>query len=431
MSDTQSGQMAEIAPSDNVADGVPEGGPAKTADRIGSLDFIRGLAVMGILWANIVAFGHPSLAYFFPDALPQGGTASDEWVWLFQYTFVDGKFRGLFTLLFGAGLYLFMQRVWERGGGVSIQARRLFWLALFGLTHFFFIWFGDILFTYALAGFLALLFIGTKARTQFIWACIIYAIGALFFTGGLYFQAFVVANPGFDAEMVALAQAEYENALVSADAARAAYQGSYGEIVAYNFTANATKLAFYPFIAVLESLPLMLLGMAFFRWGLFEQSWDRVKAVRWAWIAVAVSALWSAYLGWGVMQDGFPFTGTSYVFNGAGHVARLPMVIGLVVLLAYWAPTAAQSSLGERVIAAGRVAFTNYIGTSVLMMFVFQGWALGLFGQLSRIELLVPMLAAWIIMLAWSKPWLDRFRYGPLEWLWRCLTYGKLFPMRR
>jgi uncharacterized protein len=77
------------------------------------------------------------------------------------------------------------------------------------------------------------------------------------------------------------------------------------------------------------------------------------------------------------------------------------------------------------------MAFSNYLGTSILMMFVFHGWALGLFGELGRLELLGVVLATWAAMLAWSPAWLARFRYGPLEWLWRCLTYGKLFPLIR
>ena len=81
--------------------------------------------------------------------------------------------------------------------------------------------------------------------------------------------------------------------------------------------------------------------------------------------------------------------------------------------------------------AAGRAAFTNYLGTSVVMMLVFEGWAGGLFGELTRPGLYVVVAAAWVLMLAWSKPWLARFRYGPLEWLWRSLTYGRIMPLRR
>src|SRR5690606_1271328 len=130
------------------------------------LDFVRGVAVLGILFPNVVAHGYPFLAYFWPEALAGGATPLDRAIWLFQFVFVDGKFRGLFTLLFGAGIYLFMERAWARGATRWLQARRLFWLALFGLAHFYLIWFGDILFAYAVSGFAVLAMIGWEARTQ-------------------------------------------------------------------------------------------------------------------------------------------------------------------------------------------------------------------------------------------------------------------------
>jgi uncharacterized protein len=106
------------------------------------------------------------------------------------------------------------------------------------------------------------------------------------------------------------------------------------------------------------------------------------------------------------------------------------MTLGLAALLVEYSRTA-TGWLSERVRAAGRAAFTNYLGTSIVMMVVFQGWGLGLFGQLNRPALYLVTGLAWALMLLWSKPWLDRFRYGPLEWLWRCLTYRRLFPLRK
>jgi uncharacterized protein len=106
------------------------------------------------------------------------------------------------------------------------------------------------------------------------------------------------------------------------------------------------------------------------------------------------------------------------------------MVLGIMALLAVYGP-GWKGWLAQRFAAAGRAAFTNYLGTSILMLLVFHGWALGLFGELNRPQLYLVVLSAWIVMLAWSKPWLERYRYGPLEWLWRCLTYGKMFPLKR
>ena len=101
-------------------------------------------------------------------------------------------------------------------------------------------------------------------------------------------------------------------------------------------------------------------------------------------------------------------------------------IAALIILL-----TRRGGALVERIAAAGRAAFTNYLGTSILMTALFYGWGLGLYGTLSRIELWMPVVAMWALMLLWSKPWLDRFRYGPFEWLWRSLARGRLEPMRK
>jgi uncharacterized protein len=95
------------------------------------------------------------------------------------------------------------------------------------------------------------------------------------------------------------------------------------------------------------------------------------------------------------------------------------------------APALLRSGVGRRIAATGRAAFSNYIGTSLVMALVFQGWGLGLFGQLDKVERLLPLFSVWALMLVWSPAWLARFRYGPLEWLWRCLTYWQRFPLRR
>src|SRR5690606_32628768 len=170
----------EPAPGDAAPDR-----PVASDERIVSLDFIRGIAVLGILFANITAFGHPMLAYFWPAALPGGGTEADGWVWLFQFVFVDGKFRGLFTLLFGAGMYLFMERVWARGGSQGVQGRRLFWLMLFGLAHFYLLFVGDILFLYAVSGFAALVALRWAAGTQLWVGLLWYVAGSMAFAGAL------------------------------------------------------------------------------------------------------------------------------------------------------------------------------------------------------------------------------------------------------
>jgi uncharacterized protein len=417
-----------------LATGTPDQ-PVGGSERIVSLDFIRGIAVLGILFANITAFGHPMIAYFWPDALPSGGGASDRWIWLFQFVFVDGKFRGLFTLLFGAGMYLFMERAWARGQTRRLQARRLFWLMLFGAAHFFLLFIGDILFLYSVSGFVMLAMLRWTARTQFWIGLVWYLLGSLAFTAAIGSQAVLEGLPEVRAQAGDAWQqieAGWQDQLDSARAESEVVRGgSYADVVTYRVVEQSSQLALYAMIAVFETIPLMLLGMALLRFGLFEAALDHRKMRRWGWIGFAGGALASLALGWWALARDFPPFLTQFVFNGPSAFPRLAMVLGLASLLALWAPGAARGWLGGRFVAAGRMAFSNYLGTSVLMVLVFQGWAGGLYGELGRAGLLVVVVLAWVLMLAWSKPWLERFRYGPLEWLWRCLTYWKLFPLRR
>ena len=409
--------------------------PVGSGERIVALDFIRGIAVLGILFPNIVAYANPILAYFWPEGLPGGATDFDKATWLFQLVLIDGKFRGLFTLLFGAGMMLFSERVWARGGTRRLQARRLFWLMSFGLAHFFLLWTGDILFMYAISGFAALAMLTWQARTQLRFGIAWYLAGALLLTVLLGGWAAVdnvprvgVADPVRYEEMEK-ARAEMVEGAEKETAAMAG--GSYGEVLSFRVREESSGLGQAGFIALVETIPLMLIGMGLYRMGLFERRFDRQKMRRWGWIGLVGGAVLTVPLGLLVMRAEYPLMLTQFAFVGPTSFLHLPMVLGLAALLSLWAPKAAQSWVGQRFVAAGRMAFSNYIGTSAVMMLVFQGWAGGLYGQFHRDELLGFVLLAWVLMLGWSKWWLDRFRYGPLEWLWRCLTYWRLFPLRR
>jgi uncharacterized protein len=411
--------------------------PIRGAERLVTLDLIRGLAVLGILFANITAFGQPYMAYFWPPALADPATAGDKLVWLFQAIFVDNKFRGLFSLLFGAGIYLFMDRAWARGRGSELQFRRLAILLVFGLVHYFLIWRGDILTVYAVSGMLALFMLHWSARKQLVIGLVLYAFGLLAMITMMGSNLAAASSPEIaaqldDATRAQLAQAP-RDALEGAREEVVLYrEGSYPEIIAKTVTEDAGQLVQEVLLVVpTETLALVLIGMALFRMGLFSGGMDRARMRRWGWTGVIFGALVTVPIALVPYRADFPFFLTMFVFNGLLRVGQLPMVLGLAALLALWAPGAAQGWLGSRFAAAGRMAFSNYLGTSVLMMLVFHGWALGFFGEFNRVELFGLVAATWVLMLAWSKPWLERFRYGPLEWLWRCLTYGKLFPLRR
>ena len=418
---------------DNQAERRIEPISATGQQRLTSLDFTRGIAVMGILVANIVAFGQPDIAYTWPDGFLTGHGPLSDWLWVGQFTLVDGKMRGLFALLFGAGMILFLDRAWAAGKGRWLQARRLVWLFAFGYAHFLLLSTGDILRLYAACGLVALLCVKWKPKTQLWVGIAIYLLGAVKDTvvwGRVYAAAsgqLGSASDGMTAmagEMrdAAIADGRIETALIRA--------GDYGGWVSHNFVEHGGHPILSSFQNGLETFPLLLIGMALYRLGLFDGRLDPKRQARWGWIGVIVGLAGTLAIALWNYAEGLSFAGATWSFDGTSKFPGLPMVVGLAALLALWGPRA-TGWLGTRVSAAGRMAFSNYLGTSILMLFVFHGFGLGLFGELTRPALYGVVLVTWAIMLAWSPAWLARFRFGPFEWLWRCLTYMRIFPIRQ
>lgn len=390
-------------------------------DRLVSLDVVRGIAVLGILAANIIGMGQPMVAYGWPDAfLVPPGPFSD-WLWGLQLVFVDGKFRGLFTLLFGAGLVLFQRGAERRAPGSGLLAKRLGWLALFGFLHWALLWRGDILLTYAVAGFIALPFLAWPAQKQFALGLAAYLVGALMLLAlALGMLAFDPAGWGAIAALD-IADGEREAAIMAS--------GGYAGWIAHSFGHHLEDLWLSVAWALFETLPLMLIGMSLVSAGLFDGGLEPGRQLRWGLGLWLVGTAATVVIAITAMRGGIAYQ-DSIATPSWNAFPALASSLGLMALLSLWGREA-TGWLAHRITDTGRCAFTNYIGASALALMVFSGWGLGLFGQLARIELYGVMLVFWAIMLAWPGWWLQRFRYGPLEWLWRCLTYGQRLPLRR
>lgn len=409
--------------------------PAAGRERIESLDFIRGIAVMGIVLANIVIFGQPITAAMWPGGFIGADDDPGGWLWIAQFVVIDGKMRGLFTLLFGAGVMLFMERAWARGAARWLQARRLGWLLAFGLLHYFLLWQGDILTVYALCGLIVLACVRWDVQMQVVAALVLYVAGALLWTALFYYFYLLAETPLGDSAAMAEARSGVmlaKSAPVADAAAETALMqnGSWLANVSHRLEEHRFGWLTVLWQVAWETIPLMLLGMALYRAGLFDGRMDPRRQRRWGWIGLLGGGAATLLLALWVQARGFTYFSTMFAFLGPSMLTRLPMILGLAALLALLAP-GANGWLGQRVVAAGRMAFSNYLGTSFVMLFVFSGWALDLFGRLGRPQLYLVALLSWALMLAWSRPWLARFRYGPLEWAWRCLTYGRLVPLRR
>lgn len=406
--------------------------------RIESLDAIRGVAVMGILAMNIVAFALPFPAYLNPAAGGQPGTA-DLWTWAFNFVFVDSKMRGLFSLLFGASTLLVIERATAGGrGAASAHYPRMAWLFLFGLVHYYLIWFGDILTLYAACGVLLFLFRRLSVRALLIWAAFFLAIG-MAWTVAVWAMFHAAQQGSLPPEaMTGMAEGlEQMNRDMGANSPGyaediARFTGSYASIVAYR---TGAEMVAAPFIQILQSfgetMGIMLIGMALFKARMLTGEWDAARYRRWALICFALSA---PALAWLVRYqiahdfDAIAIFGSSLSFSMPFDIV---MTVGWAALIMLLIKTAASDAVRARLAATGRMAFTNYLTTSIVMTTIFYGYGLGLFGSVGRTALYLFCFGMWAAMLLWSKPWLERFHYGPLEWLWRSLSRWKLQPMKR
>jgi uncharacterized protein len=404
--------------------------------RILTLDIARGVAVMGILTMNIVGFGLPFQAYMNPAALGPPSTA-DTISWALSFVLIDGKMRGLFSFLFGASILLVIQRAEVSGrSGASIHYRRMGWLLVLGLLHFYLIWFGDILVGYALIGMIAYVFRNKEPQKLIAWACGLLLVQFIIFAGmtaGTMLMADQAAAPGAPAETVrqwqglqrmfgSLGGAELKKGL-------ALFRGSYAEIVTHRLTEQASK----PFSGLpmfgWETLAYMLLGMAALKSAFLTGDWADRDYRRVVLIGFGIGIPAYALIAWAYARSGFALPMT-FAYVMAATVPFRPLMIlataSLIILL-----TRDGGAWTARIAAAGRAAFTNYLGTSILLTTLFYGYGFGLFGMFGRAELWLVVITMWALMLAWSKPWLDRYHYGPFEWLWRTLARWEVQPLRK
>jgi uncharacterized protein len=400
-----------------------------------SLDAMRGFAVMGILAMNIIGFAMPEWAYITPAAYGTD-TLADQIAWAFSFIFIDGKMRGLFSLLFGASMMLIIDRATAKGeSAAQVHYRRMAWLALFGLAHYFFIWFGDILFLYAIIGMIAFGFRDWPPAKLIKVAFIIFAVGLALWGaqfGGLQAFQYFATRPDASADMARQFRALMDGADLAFNIAPdlALHRGSYVAI-----TVDKLDEWSAPLILVVQSvgetLPLMMIGMAMQKSGFMTGDWDAADYRRWVMRMVPAGLLLTAALAVWIVAVDFDRITALAVFYVWGAIPRLMLTIGYAAVLILRIGHYRNHPMLARVAAAGRAAFSNYLGTSIIMTTIFYGYGFGLFGHFGRAGLWLFVLGAWAVMLLWSKPWLMKFHYGPLEWLWRSLARGKMQAMRR
>ena len=399
------------------------------SERIPSLDLIRGIAVMGILLANLPAFAFPEAAYFSP--LAAGGTSlADRIAWYLNFVLVEGRMRGLFSFLFGASLLLVVSRARAAGlSDLAVHVRRMAALFAIGFAHLYLVWWGDILTHYALVGLVAFLFTRSDTRTLILWACGFLLLAFLYGLGG--YQALLDSAPRDSPQQVAtwndFARGFGVPAATDLQAEIAAMRGGWLDQVRWRWIHAHNPFSFVLLIGP-QTLSAMLFGMAAFRSGMLSGEWDRPRLGRWALIGLGLSFAAYAIIGLETLASGFDQRSVYFGSIVASEPFRMLGVAGYAAF--FMLAMRPGGWLTTRLASVGRTAFSNYLGTSILVTAIFYGWGLGQFAHWPRATIYLVAPLTWGIMLIWSKPWLDRFAYGPLEWLWRSLARSRLQPMR-
>ena len=403
-------------------------GPVAESERIASLDVLRGFALLGILVMNIQSFAMVGVVYDNPTAY-RNPTGANLVVWFLSHVLADQKFISIFSMLFGAGIVLMSQRAESSGTKpVPLHYRRMGWMILFGLLHAYLLWYGDILYAYGMCGLFVYLFRRKSPQTLVSWALVLAAIGSLIAVGlGVFWLPHL--SPHARADFI---QDNWLPSPQDINEELAAYRGSWIAQMSDRVpTAFYIETSLFLRLYVWKTSSLMLLGMALFKLGAFQARWSRgrylslVGAGLFVGIPVTIFGVVQDFAKHWDVQYSF-YLGEQYNYWGSYLIA-----LGWTGLIMLWCQSSRAPALQERMAAAGRMAFTNYILQTVICITIFYGTGFGYFERVPRTGQILIVFAIYAAQLAIAPLWLRHFRFGPLEWLWRSLTYGKRQPFRR
>lgn len=391
--------------------------------RIQTLDVLRGVAVLGILAVNAAAFALPMDAAMAPEQSPfplVGASAVTHWL---VEVFFHQKFVTLFSMLFGVSIFLVGG---ERGDETRerVLRRRLLWLALFGLIHGLAFWYGDILLLYAWSGLFVMLMRSMSARSL-----ILFGAAATLALATLQAATMWMTVNGPALLVDALSDESLSLAEGAVSASIAAYHsgwpaGLIENLKAWGFLQSASLFGY-----VFATVPLMMLGLGLFKAGFFH---GRLPT-RLYLAMVAVGGVVMTLLGLLEWREIMAGPGVQATHGWVEVVAAYPVFITLAYASALILLTSRGVGWVRRVFApVGQMAFTNYLSQTLIMSSLFyMPWGPRLMGQVDYPGQWGIVISVWALQLIWSPLWLSRFRMGPLEWLWRRLSYGHDLPLRR
>lgn len=398
--------------------------PTSPQERIEAMDVLRGFALFGVFAVNMLFFAFP----FQQSMMRPWPEAPQPWFQGFLMLFLQGKFYCLFSFLFGMGFAEQVDRLQARGEeGGRLYRRRLLWLLLIGLGHGLLIWMGDILFMYALLGFLLLLFRKRQPKTMLWWAFGLLAFSTLLFAGIFGLMKLGQSIPQAAAQMEAAARKqETDMAKAVLDSLRIYGQGPYLDLVRLRakelFGNYAMTLSIAP-----QIMAMFLLGAWTSRKGVLKDPTQHrgliTKVLGFGLVFGLAGNAFNLWCG----RKGMPGPGSPlFILGMSVYIFAAP-----ALTLAYAAILVRLvSGSGARWVKSlawnGRMALTNYLMHSLIFTFIFYHFGLGLFGKVTPLQTFFMALTLWLIQIPLSKAWLSSHAMGPAEFIWRRLTYGRI-----
>ncbi|NBB18457.1 DUF418 domain-containing protein [Runella sp. CRIBMP] len=429
--------------------------PVSESNRIKTIDMLRGFALLGILLMNIPGF---SMADYSFEIFKNDPDNPNFWLYQFIGIFFEGKMRAMFGMVFGAGVLLFIANKGTKGVSVhALYYRRMFWLLLFGLIHSHLIlWIGEILYLYAVCGMILYLFRNVPPK-YLVWAVPIVAVVS-FVAGTIQYQdirekriAYVEATKAKSQNQTLTATQnkaltewrEIEKTMIpnreDAKANTLKMKSNYSTVASYlRPIAFDIQTKYLPF-EVWDSLALMLLGLALFKWGFLTGAWSNkdywtvIKIGYGLGLPLVIYANYYAFHHFSTLEanlarmEQVPINWVNLIYP----FQRILLVMGHAASLILLYKSGMVQGLMNRLVAVGRMAFTNYISHSVICTLFFFGYGLNYFAELEFYQIYFVAFAIWIFQLIISPIWLKYFLFGPLEWLWRSLTYWKIQPFKK
>ncbi len=424
--------------------------PVDSTNRINSLDIIRGIALLGILLMNIVGFGLVD-AYDNPT-ISGGATGWNLKVWIINNMLFEGTMRGLFTMLFGAGFILLTERLEKKGGGIQVADifyRRTLWLLLFGIIHvYLMLWFGDILYPYAIFGLMLFPLRNASPKYLLIAGLILLAFGTIkdinhyhetykTKTEGLAVQELVNNDNSIELNKEQKSALSKWETIVKkrkteeqVKEENEANRSGYWSIVKHRFGINEffQSTLVYNFW-VYDILSFMLMGIAFFKWLIFQGERSNKFYGILMIVGYGIGLIVNYFETVMLIDSNFEVVAMSKSHQ-TYQLGRLFTTIGHIGLFMLFIKSGILKFLQDALAAVGKMALTNYLMHTIICITFFLGFGFGMFGKLQRYELYFVVFAIWIFQLIYSPIWLKYFKYGPAEWLWRSLTYMKKQPFR-